>query len=71
MKNFENVIATYFGLIEFEGISSKWSELKTKADSWESLGMTQISKFYLEKFCFERIVLVLEIDGKLCRQHRW
>lgn len=71
MKNFKNVIAHYIDLMEFEGIPSKWSVLKAKADSRESLGMTEISKFYLEKFCFENIILVLEIGGKLCRQHRW
>lgn len=69
MEHFENAVARYFGLIEFERISSKWSTFKAKTNSQGSLGNADISKFYLEKFCFGKIILALEMGAMFCKQH--
>lgn len=71
MEHFENTAAQYFGLKEFERISSKWSAFKAKTNSQGSPGNTEISKLYLEKFCFGKIILALEMGGMFCKQHWW
>lgn len=52
MKHFENGNVQCFGLVESEGTSSKLSMFKAKANSQESLGMTEISKVLLGKILF-------------------
>jgi len=52
VKHFENGHVQRFGVVESEGTSSKQSKFKAKANSQESLGMTEISKFLLGKVLF-------------------